>query len=280
MKKTTRKQEPQEFELQESVPREVWKKVRDGIAGGIAIVFLAALAGIFTPVGDWILDRIPDTGTVSRVDGPDEVVVGEKFYVDPFIAPSGHLRHAVLHVERSMNIDQMPRQRDYTLGKVADASAFSKLHNGALQFQALEVGTASIACQLLSGDRVIGSATPKVIPIRRHHAYDGDWTIKIKDTSGTMHLEEMPDDTATVYGFYALTTHVTGLVSGTFDGAKFSGFLTIGNAPSRFELLGDTADHNGTISVTGRATQFSVDGGTWKPTPGQAAVALVLTQND
>jgi hypothetical protein len=237
--------------------------IRNKILAVIGGVVVTVLSFIFAPIKEFILDLYPDKGTIG-MDAPDELIVGQEFTIDPRVTPVGKLWHAVMRIKGSGNVTQPLHQSTFTIGMVPSEGPYSKLANAKpLVFKAGEEGTAHFECELLSGEKQISSHTTD-IPIVRHREYAGDWQVQIGDTKGTMHLEETPDDDATVYGFYKLSTEIRGLISGKFDGAKLSGYLSIGDASSRLQILGDTHDAGGVVSVQGEATMYQAQGGGWQ----------------
>jgi hypothetical protein len=256
------------------------KGVRNGILAAIVGLALAMLTAVFTPIGDFILDLLPDRGNLTFVDKPDKAYVGVEFTVDPYITPVGKLRHAILEVVPvSPSLEYLSAQSRYRIGKVAEAAHFSTLYkNTTLRFVSHDAGTALINCQLFSEQKVIDQPPPISIRVFRHYDYDGDWDLTIGETHGTMHVEATRSDTASVYGVYTLQTGIKGLISGTFDGSTFAGFMTVGDSASRFEFNGKTKGSHETIAVTGTATLKVAANGGWQPAEGQPPFNLVMTK--
>jgi hypothetical protein len=262
--------------------RGIWKNLSNSVKTAIVAAIVTALGVVFTPIRDRIIDFYPDKGKLSHIDGPDQVVLGETFQLDPFITPVGKLWHAGLRVHTpKTGVRPTKEQSIYTLGKIAEPTFFSRVYREPLTFHAVEVGKVQIACELLSDDRTLEQAMPHDVEVVRHHDYDGDWEVKVGDNKGTMHLETMPHDDTSVYGVYTLdtpTAKIFGLVNGKFDGSKFNGYLTYGESPARFQIQAESKDDDGTISVKGEAKlcEFATDA--WRPVAGQPAFKLSMLQ--
>jgi hypothetical protein len=250
------------------------EKIGDAATAAIAGVIVIGLGFVARPLGEGVLDLYPDNGKIGLVNVPDELLVGQEFTVGPRITPVGKLWHAFIEI-KPRGVTQTLRQSKFFVGKVTEEGVFSPL-----QFKAADSeGTAHIEANLLSDDRPLASAKPVDIPIVRHREYAGDWQMKLGDTTGSMHLEETPDDDAAVYGFYKLSTETYGLISAKFDGAKLNGFLTIGDASTRIQILGDTHDKQGTISVDGEGTLYQAEQGSWQPMAGQQPLKFQMSKS-